>query len=301
MASSIASLFGPSAEEIVYAKQQEDKALRQQQLQQGLAMQASPLAQQYYQAGYNLFSGLGGLFGKPMMDPRLTQAVKIRSILGDTGVKDLNDPDALDKLTEKFQEAGLGREALYFADRSNSLKIAQRNYDLAMAKYQRDITKRTLEKDFVVRGTGDTVYKMNDQYFNAKTDEPVSTSELVPRKDIPASKTPALAEQISIEQSFLGDTDFDDATKTRAANYLAQRAEQLLREPESRFKTLEEALKEANREAREQGVIRRKDPNAFLGDFNLMFRDDWIYDPSARIPYAPVDDTTRRDYTQVGK
>ena len=125
MASSIASLFGPTAEEIVYARQQEDQARRQQQLQQGLAMQASPLAQQYYQAGYNIVSGLGGLFGQPMMDPRLTQAVKIRQVLGDTDVDDLNDPAALSKLSQKFQDEGLVREAVYFADRAKDLTAQQ--------------------------------------------------------------------------------------------------------------------------------------------------------------------------------
>ena len=42
MASSIASLFGPTAEEIVYAKQQQDIARRQAAEQQGMAMQSSP-------------------------------------------------------------------------------------------------------------------------------------------------------------------------------------------------------------------------------------------------------------------
>ena len=87
MANSIASLFGPTAEEIVYAKQQQDMARRQAAEQQGMAMQSSPLAQQFYQSGLNITKGLGALFGDaPMQDPRLAQSIKIRQILGDADV-----------------------------------------------------------------------------------------------------------------------------------------------------------------------------------------------------------------------
>lgn len=182
MASSIASLFGPSAEEIVYAKQQEDQARRQQQLQQGLAVQASPLAQQFYQSGYNMFSGLGGLFGKPMMDPRLTQAVKIRQLLGSTSVEDLNDPAALSKLSQKFQDAGLAREALYFADRATSIESAGFERKYKMAKLAAETGNQTFQKDLVVRnpdGTTSNVIKVGNSYINADSQEPVNPKDLI--------------------------------------------------------------------------------------------------------------------------
>jgi hypothetical protein len=182
MASSIASLFGPSAEEIVYAKQQEDQARRQQQLQQNLAVQSSPLAQQFYQSGYNMFSGLGGLFGKPMMDPRLQQAVKIRQLLGSTSVEDLNDPAALSKLSQRFQDEGLAREALYFADRATSIESAGFERKYKMAKLAAETGNQTFQKDLVVKnpdGTTSNVIKVGNSYFNADTQEPVSPRDLI--------------------------------------------------------------------------------------------------------------------------
>jgi hypothetical protein len=130
MASSIASLFGPSAEEIVYAQQQQDMARRQAAEQQGMAMQSSPLAQQFYQSGLNITKGLGGLFGTaPMQDPRLGKNIQLRKILGSTGVEDLNDASKVSALSSSLGKAGLTQEALYFADRAKDLKA----YELELA------------------------------------------------------------------------------------------------------------------------------------------------------------------------
>ena len=135
MASSIASLFGPSAEEIVYAQQQQDMARRQAAEQQGMAMQSSPLAQQFYQSGLNITKGLGALFGDaPMQDPRLAQSIQSRQIMADIGVEDLNDVGQLTTLVQRFSEAGMPEAALYFSDRKNALETQQRDYALELAK-----------------------------------------------------------------------------------------------------------------------------------------------------------------------
>lgn len=137
MASGISSLFGPSAEELMYAQQQENVKRQQQQLQQGLAVQSSPLAQQFYQSGYNIASGLGNLFGSaPMADPRLARSIKSRQIMSDISAEDLNDPDKLKLLSQQFTEAQMPEAALYFADRENAIRTQDRDYQLDLAVAQ---------------------------------------------------------------------------------------------------------------------------------------------------------------------
>jgi len=135
MASSIASLFGPTAEELMYSQQESMKQQQQQQLQQNLSMQSSPLAQQFYQSGYNIASGIGGMFGgAPMADPRLAQSIKSRQIMSDIGIEDLNDSGQLATLAQRFSEADMPEAALYFKDRQNALETQQKDYEVELAK-----------------------------------------------------------------------------------------------------------------------------------------------------------------------
>ena len=139
MASSIASLFGPSAEEIVYAQQEAGKQRQQQQLQNTLAAYQDPMARQFYQSGYNIASGAGNiagaLFGNaPMADPRLAKSIQSRKIMSDVNIEDLNDPGQLATLAQRFSEAGMPEAALYFKDRQNALETQQRDYEVELAK-----------------------------------------------------------------------------------------------------------------------------------------------------------------------
>lgn len=139
MASSIASLFGPSAEEIVYAQQEAGKQRQQQQLQNTLAAYQDPMARQFYQSGYNIASGAGNIAGAlfgdtPMADPRLAKSIQSRQIMADVGVEDLNDPRQLATLAQRFSEASMPEAALYFKDRQNALETQQRDYNLELAK-----------------------------------------------------------------------------------------------------------------------------------------------------------------------
>ena len=183
MASSIASLFGPTAEEIVYAQQQQDIARRQAAEQQGMAMQSSPLAQQFYQSGLNITKGLGGIFGAaPMEDPRLAQSIKIRQILADTDVNDLTDPKKVSTLSTKFGEAGLAKEALYFADRAKDLTAQQISLDkLNILTPVRYVTKdgRPVSKD----GYG--------IYYTSDDKKPVDVGDIIPDTIYQAEKKPA--------------------------------------------------------------------------------------------------------------
>ena len=307
MASSIASLFGPSAEEIVYGQQQQDMARRQAAEQQGMAMQSSPLAQQFYQSGLNITKGLGGLFGTaPMQDPRLGKNIKLRQILSNTNVDDLNDADKVSALSSSLGKAGLTQEALYFADRAKDLKA----YELELATALDPVLI-----EGIVTKDGRTVGRNKyNQYFTLDDNERVDQGSLqsvrLYEKEVAAgSKEPSGASSLSIEQSFLADTDLDKETKRRAANYLDQEADIILREPRFKGATKEAALAEAYRRALENGVIRKKEPtfidaitgNAERADF--WMRQDWEFSPPS--PLAPTvvnEDGTvvRRDFTQVG-
>ena len=307
MASSIASLFGPSAEEIVYGQQQQDMARRQAAEQQGMAMQSSPLAQQFYQSGLNITKGLGGLFGTaPMQDPRLGKNIKLRQILSNTNVDDLNDADKVSALSSSLGKAGLTQEALYFADRAKDLKA----YELELATA---IDPVLIEG--IVTKDGRTVGRNKyNQYFTLDDNEQVDKGSLqsvrLYEKELAAgSSEPSVALSLSIEQSFLADTDLDKETKKRAAGYLDQSAKIILREPRFKGGTKEAALAEAYRRALENGVIRKKDPSfidAITGgsqrrDFPM--RQDWEFSPPSPLAPTVVNEdgaVVRRDFTQVG-
>jgi len=138
--SSIASLFGPTAEEIVYAKQQQDKLLEQQELQAALGRQQSAAAQTYYQAGYNIAKGLGGLFGGEamMVDPAIKKAVNIRKIVAEFDGKNLNDPAVLESIAERMADQGYVNESAMLFDRAFDLEY--KTATLEAARDQKKIT-----------------------------------------------------------------------------------------------------------------------------------------------------------------
>lgn len=132
--SSIASLFGPTAEEIVYAKQQQDKLLEQQELQAALGRQQSAAAQTYYQAGYNIAKGLGGLFGGEamMVDPAIKKAVNIRKIVAEFDGKNLNDPTVLESIAERMADQGYVNESAMLFDRAFDLEYKTATLEAAV-------------------------------------------------------------------------------------------------------------------------------------------------------------------------
>lgn len=131
--SSIASLFGPTAEEIVYAKQQQDKLLEQQELQAALGRQQSAAAQTYYQSGYNIAKGLGGLFGgeSMMVDPAIKKAVNIRKIVAEFDGKNLNDPTVLESIAERMADQGYVNESALLFDRAFDLEYKTASLEAA--------------------------------------------------------------------------------------------------------------------------------------------------------------------------
>lgn len=131
MASTIASLFGPSAEEIVYERQKEERDRQAQQYQTTLSgLRDTPGASTGYALGYQSGQGLGqavgGLFGKSteLEDPRIAKALQMRQAFQGITAADLSDPKKLEALAEKLQTQGNTEAAFQLLDRSRTLTTA---------------------------------------------------------------------------------------------------------------------------------------------------------------------------------
>jgi len=131
MASTIASLFGPSAEEIVYERQKEERDRQAQQYQTTLSgLRDTPGASTGYALGYQSGQGLGqavgGLFGKSteLEDPRLAKALQMNQAFEGITAADLSDPNKLESLAEKLQTQGNTEAAFKLLDRARTLRTA---------------------------------------------------------------------------------------------------------------------------------------------------------------------------------
>lgn len=278
MASSIASLFGPTAEEIVYAQQQEDMARRQAAEQQGLAMQSSPLAQQFYQSGLNIAKGITGAFGPaPMQDPRLAQSIKIRQLLGDTDVTDLNDPEKLNLLSSEFAKAGLAREAMYFSDRATSL---------ATAAYEREFKERELEQKYGTRkptdyrvlnddGSISNVEQRGNRYFNSTTGEEITDfSKIRKSTELKATKEAGGATKIRLKKRFLSDSDFEPSVQDDIANEIYRRSIRIYNNSRGSLKESEAEEQAYQDMLRDEVIV----PSRFAQGNPLS---NWKYNPTA--------------------
>lgn len=132
MASTIASLFGPSAEEIVYERQKEERDRQAQQYQTTLSgLRDTPGAATGYALGYQGGQGLGqavgGLFGQSaeLEDPRIAKALQVRKAFEGMTAADMNDPDKLSALAEKLQASGNPEAALQVNDMATKARAAQ--------------------------------------------------------------------------------------------------------------------------------------------------------------------------------
>jgi len=125
--SSIASLFGPTAEEIVYDRNQQERLRQQAQLQQSLAGQETQAARDFYQSGYNIAMGVGkglaGMFGytDQMQDPRIAKSIAMRKAFSDLSAEDLNDPSKIAMISQLADEYDLPELKLWSADRERKL------------------------------------------------------------------------------------------------------------------------------------------------------------------------------------
>lgn len=135
----VASLFGPSAEEIVFArKKEEEDAARQKYLArlQGAGQGLGPFAWAA-RAGVDVGETLrtaGGMFGEQIEDPLIKKYNRINQILVEEG-GDLNDPEALKRVADKLQAEGYTNEAVRLYDRSSVLGTQARELALQESQY----------------------------------------------------------------------------------------------------------------------------------------------------------------------
>ena len=147
MASTISSLFGPSAEQIVYDRQKEERDRKDLQYQQTLVgLRDTPGAATGYALGYQSGQGLssavrgfqsgegtqgkilGGLFGKSeqLEDPRLAKALQMRQAFEGMTAADLKDPNKLQEVMDKLQASGNTEAAFQVGNMVTSARDASR-------------------------------------------------------------------------------------------------------------------------------------------------------------------------------
>ena len=144
----IQSLFGPSPEEILLA--------RQQQSQQQLAARNQMIAQQgrefgvfapLYQAGLR-FGDVASQAANQYMfpnqrDPMLERATRIQDVISQYSDQDTTDPSVLTKMSQDFARQGLTREAFTIAQDARAAKREQQKLDIEAERL--NISKEELE------------------------------------------------------------------------------------------------------------------------------------------------------------
>ena len=130
--SSIASLFGKSAEEIVYEKQKADEEREYNEYLASLqaARETPGLATGMAfgkAAGRGLKQIAGGLLGQSpaMEDPRLAKALEMRKIFDGITQSDLNNPAKLETLVQKLLDTGNTEAAFQLDQMATNIRKAQ--------------------------------------------------------------------------------------------------------------------------------------------------------------------------------
>jgi hypothetical protein len=143
----IQSLFGPSPEEVLFARQQQ---MRQQQVarDQLIAQQGQQFGvfAPLYQAGLR-FGDVGAqamtqaLFPN-QRDPMLERATRIQDVISRYADQDTTDPAVLTKMSQDFAGQGLTREAFTIAQDARAAKREQQKLDIEAEKL--DISREEL-------------------------------------------------------------------------------------------------------------------------------------------------------------
>jgi hypothetical protein len=168
----VASLFGPSAEEIVFArKKEEEDAARQKYLarMQGAGQGLGPFAWAA-RAGVDVGETLrtaGGMFGEQIEDPLIKKYNRINQILVEEG-GDLNDPVALKRVADKLQAEGYTNEAVRLYDRSSVLSTQARELALQESQYGPATSNNyvDIEGNFVKEDKAGNFYDMQGNPLN---------------------------------------------------------------------------------------------------------------------------------------
>jgi hypothetical protein len=168
----VASLFGPSAEEIVFArKKEEEDAARQKYAArlQGAGQGLGPFAWAA-RAGVDVGETLrtaGGMFGEQIEDPLIKKYNRINQILVEEG-GDLNDPVALKRVADKLQAEGYTNEAVRLYDRSSVLGTQARELALQESQYGPTTSNNyvDIEGKFVKEDKAGNFYDMQGNPLN---------------------------------------------------------------------------------------------------------------------------------------
>ena len=175
----VASLFGPSAEEIVFARKKEEEDVARQKYAarlQGAGEGLGPFAWAA-KAGVDVGETLrtaGGMFGEKIEDPLIKKYNRINQILVEEG-GDLNDPKALKRVAEKLQAEGYTNEAVRLYDRSSALSTASRQLDIEEGKMTQ-LTTAYVD----VNGNPVMVNKNTAQFFTPDG-TPIPADEVIPK------------------------------------------------------------------------------------------------------------------------
>lgn len=132
MASTIASLFGPSPEQIEYDQQQARRVQQENRYTTNLAGLKGDLPGMAtgYVAGMGIGEGLGqaaqGIFGmEPTKDPALARSKKTRELFSQFEDADFNNPDVLSRMARAFVDGGLQQEGLSLQQAASDIRSNQ--------------------------------------------------------------------------------------------------------------------------------------------------------------------------------
>jgi hypothetical protein len=121
------SLFGPSAEEIMYQQQKDERDRQAQEFYQGLGAIDVPGVRTGMVFGRGIGRGLSqvaeGIFGSQAMeDPALAKATISRQIFSKYGASALNDPRALEAMANEFAAMDMPNEAIQLTQMAADLR-----------------------------------------------------------------------------------------------------------------------------------------------------------------------------------
>jgi len=138
MASTIASLFGPSAEEIVFARKKEEEDARRQEYLARLQNAGQGLGPFAWaaRAGVDIGESLrtaGSMFGEKIEDPLIKKSNRINRILVEENV-DLNDPQSLKRVAKRLEQEGYTNEAIRIYDRAQAIEVQNRTLAIEEGK-----------------------------------------------------------------------------------------------------------------------------------------------------------------------
>jgi len=220
MANTIASIFGPSAEQLEYERQLEEQKRRDDMYATtlaGLRGDIPGFATGYalgYQGGEGLGQAIQGIFGtEPAKDPRLARARKSREIISKYGAGAFNDPTLLTQMANEMAGSDMLDEALALQNTANELRknvpeqFITGTGEQLMARFPDKFKEKSLNKNATYQVSTKT-WKA-DTLIAAKDADKEVTEGVIPGKDVGAlNALTAIDESIDLAENEWGTTGF---------------------------------------------------------------------------------------------